>query len=226
MHQHDFDTIVAAIADARAADKTKSSLEPSNLPTWQAEDWSTPSVEIHRVRITGTASRRAHFAALRAEKLGQTLPFPDEVYDDYWAEVIRHGKRYFYCVEDTLIECSVADYASVLGHPSLAYFSCAIPLHERIKKVLATENLPSDFHPGKDSWGRRGDKHIVYKIVAAVQATLSSNLFSAGAQETSVKPNQSRALPGLTNQELNIRSTLYKAIEDVLEAEKRYLASA
>ena len=224
MHQHDFDTIVAAIAGARAAANTKSSLESyNNLPTWTAENWPAPSVEIHRIRITGSASSRAHFAALRAVKLGQALPFPEEAYDDYWAEVIRYGKRYFYCVEDTLMECSVADYASVLGHPSLAYFSSAIPLHQRLKKVLANQKLPSDFHPGKDGWGRRGDKSIVFKIAEAIQAQIISQPFR-DAKKNSHKPYWEDAEPSSAAHAVHIRSVLYETIADVLEAENRHLA--
>lgn len=228
MNQHDFEAIVAAIATTRAATNSTNDdgTSQQNLPTWQAQDWPEPSLEVHRLRIGVAATSELRFANLRAQRQGQPLPHPHPADDqnNYWAEAIRYGKRYFYCVGDTLIECSVADYASVVNYPSLQYFSCAIPLHGRIKKVRAKEKTPSDFHPGKDSWSRRGDKHIAFKIAETIQEKLINSLLKNpedGASESSWESK----FPEAKVKAIKLRSALYQAIVEVLEAENHHLVS-
>ncbi|MES2023857.1 MAG: hypothetical protein V4439_04180 [Patescibacteria group bacterium] len=56
----------------------------------------------------------------------------------YVAVVIQHKKRYFYCVDNTILKITESEYNFVTANPYLYYFSTALKLHflvqEKIRK--------------------------------------------------------------------------------------------
>ena len=61
----------------------------------------------------------------------------------YWAEAIEDGDKFYYLVNDTILEISEYEFGKVILNPYLYYFSTALKLHNRIKRAKqATESWP------------------------------------------------------------------------------------
>lgn len=61
------------------------------------------------------------------------VPHDDE--NNYWAEAIKYGEKFYYRVNGTTVEIADYEFEKVLGNPRLYYFSTALKLHIRIKRV-------------------------------------------------------------------------------------------
>ena len=55
--------------------------------------------------------------------------------NNYFAEAIEHGGKYFYRVDGVTVEAEQYEYERVIVNPRLYYFSSALKLHHRIKKA-------------------------------------------------------------------------------------------
>jgi len=94
--------------------------------------------------------RRANREARAA---GRPAPHPEPPDDDnnYWADVIKDGDRYFYRAKDTTIEISEFEYGYVLANPNLYYFSQTVKVHVRLERARNGEEARiqvSDFMLG------------------------------------------------------------------------------
>ena len=56
-------------------------------------------------------------------------------YFQYPAEAIEKNCRYYYRVDDTIVEIPKSEYDRVIGNPRLYYFSTALRLHNLIKRA-------------------------------------------------------------------------------------------
>jgi len=54
---------------------------------------------------------------------------------NYWAEVIRHQKYFYYRISHTLIDISEDNYCRVIENPNLYYLSTALYLHQRVSRI-------------------------------------------------------------------------------------------
>lgn len=78
----------------------------------------------------------------RVGRYEASSPPPD---DDkhYWAEAIQDGDKFYYLVNDTILEISEYEFGKVTLNPYLHYFSTALRLHNRIKRAKqAIESWP------------------------------------------------------------------------------------
>ena len=93
------------------------------------------SYKITRVRIglLPTAPRRLRDVVEVVEALDGAYPPDDE--NNYWADVIQDGPKFYYRVDDTTVEINSDEYHKVIANPSLYYFSTALKLHHRMRKA-------------------------------------------------------------------------------------------
>lgn len=92
--------------------------------------------EVTRLRIGTHATAELREANRHAREAGGPQPFfdPSDDENNYWAEAIRRGNRYFYRVGSTTVECSEREYTAVIANPNTYYFSSALVLHVRIQR--------------------------------------------------------------------------------------------
>ncbi len=78
----------------------------------------------------------------RIDRLAGTAPTSQEPPDDdnnYWAEVIENGGRFYYRAKGVTIAIEKYEFRRVVENPSLYYFSTALKLHFRIERARAGE---------------------------------------------------------------------------------------
>lgn len=66
--------------------------------------------------------------------LGRDEVPPDDE-NNYWAEAIEYGDKFYYRVSGTTVEITDYEFDQVIGNPRLYYFSTALKLHVRIKRA-------------------------------------------------------------------------------------------
>jgi len=59
----------------------------------------------------------------------------------YVAQAIKEKDKYYYCIDNTIIEISNKEYELVIGNPFLYYFSTALKLHTSIQSILKEKLL-------------------------------------------------------------------------------------
>jgi hypothetical protein len=96
-----------------------------------------PNTTTTRLRINGCSTTRIRLQRWldRSPYAGRELP---PVWDDennYWAQVIEDGDRYYYRAKGVTVEMTQGECCLVLGNPHLYYFSTALKLHLRIKRA-------------------------------------------------------------------------------------------
>ena len=111
----------AATAASKIADEPEAPL----LPT------------VTRVRIGTHPTIDLRRANREARKAGRPEPHPEPPDDEnnYWADVIKDGDRYFYRAKGTTIEISEFEYGYVLANPNLYYFSQTVKVHVRLERA-------------------------------------------------------------------------------------------
>lgn len=62
----------------------------------------------------------------------ETCTTPPDGDSHYWAEAIQDCDKYYYLVNDTILEISEYEFGKVVINPYLYYFSTALRLHNRI----------------------------------------------------------------------------------------------
>ncbi len=111
----------AATAASKIADEPEASLSPT----------------VTRVRIGTHPTIDLRRANREARKAGRPAPHPEPPDDEnnYWADVIKDGDRYFYRAKGTAIEISEFEYGYVLANPNLYYFSQTVKVHVRLERA-------------------------------------------------------------------------------------------
>lgn len=66
--------------------------------------------------------------------LGRDEVPPDDE-NNYWAEAIEYGDKFYYRVNGNTVEVADYEFRKVIGNPRLYYFSTALKLHIRIKRA-------------------------------------------------------------------------------------------
>ena len=110
----------------------------SEAPT-PPPDTILPDFEIRHLRVGNWHTEDLRLANRKAQAAGLPLPQPDPPDDEsnYWAQMIRHGDRYFYRARGATIGCTQQDFRMVCKNPNLYYFSTALRLHCAIGRQLA-----------------------------------------------------------------------------------------
>jgi hypothetical protein len=85
-------------------------------------------------RIQPDALRLQNRFDYRLERDEATSTPPDDD-SHYWAEVIQDGDKFYYLVNDTMLEISEYEFGKVILNPYLQYFSTALRLHRRIERA-------------------------------------------------------------------------------------------
>ena len=97
------------------------------------------SAKITRLRIgshTTTELREQNRLDRVAGKVPTSLdPFDDD--NNYWAEAIEDGDKFYYRAKSVTIEIEAYEFRRVVENPSLYYFSTALKLHFRIERAKA-----------------------------------------------------------------------------------------
>ncbi len=90
-----------------------------------------------RIGLLGTAELRESNQLARLSGATPTLPDPPDDKNNYWAEAIEDGDKFYYRIDGAISEITEQQFHSVVGNPSLHYFSTALRLHLRIKQGRA-----------------------------------------------------------------------------------------
>lgn len=90
--------------------------------------------KITRIRIGQLPLEESALQKLLDYLSGHDEVPPDNEYN-YWAEVIEHGDKFYYRVNGATVEITAAEFGKVIVNPRLYYFSTALKLHFRIKRV-------------------------------------------------------------------------------------------
>ena len=106
--------------------------------------------EIHPGQITSLRIGSLTTSELRdqnrRDRLGGSVPTSLDPPDDgnnYWAEAIEDGGRFYYRAKGVTIEIGQSEFCKVIENPSLYYFSTALKLHFRIERARAGERISS-----------------------------------------------------------------------------------
>ena len=70
--------------------------------------------------------------------------------NNYFAEAIEYHDQYFYRVDGVTVKAEQYEYERVIANPRLYYFSSALKLHHRIRKVKELR-LGLDWPSGKSA---------------------------------------------------------------------------
>jgi hypothetical protein len=98
-------------------------------------------VKITRIRIGQLPFEESALQKRLDYLLGHDEVPPDDK-NNYWAEAIEDGDKFYYRVNGTTAEITEAEFGKVILNPRLYYFSTALKLHYRIKR--ATEGIYDD----------------------------------------------------------------------------------
>ena len=118
-----FNVPIAANAAARVTAKTATAPPPQ--PT------------VTRIRIGTWHTTDLRQANREARKTGRQAPYlePPDDHNNYWADLIKDGDRYYYRARSTTIEISEFEYGYVLSNPNLYYFSQTVKVHVRHQRA-------------------------------------------------------------------------------------------
>ncbi|MBA5865196.1 MAG: hypothetical protein GDA67_00700 [Nitrospira sp. CR1.3] len=100
-------------------------------------------MKVIRIRIgllpPGTVRSQKRFDHRLKRNKADSTPPDDESH--YWAEAIQDGDKFYYLVNDAILEISEYEFGKVILNPYLYYFSTALKLHKRIERAKqATES--------------------------------------------------------------------------------------
>lgn len=101
--------------------------------------------KITRLRVGSLATkelREQNRLDRQAGKVPATLDPPDDD-NNYWAEAIEDGDRFYYRAKGVTIKTEEYEFRRVVENPTLYYFSTALKLHCRIEQAGAGEMIPS-----------------------------------------------------------------------------------
>ena len=154
MKRRDFFKTPAALATALGLPATALATASPDAGAAMPEDGlpALPlALEVTRLRVGTRDTADLRRANRLAREAGQPQPLPDPPDDEnnYWAEAIRWGDRFFYRVGSTMVECSEYDYTMVIANPNTDYFSRALWLHVRIRNKRDGIDDPGAF--GRDA---------------------------------------------------------------------------
>ncbi len=90
-----------------------------------------------RIGLFDTAKLRENNQLARLSGATPTLPDPPDDENNYWAEAIEDGDKFYYRIDGAIVEITEQQFLLVVGNPSLYYFSTALKLHYRIKREKA-----------------------------------------------------------------------------------------
>ena len=95
------------------------------------------SYKITRVRIglRPTAERRLRDSVEVIDQFDGAHPYHSDDENNYWADVIQHGTKFYYRVGDTTVDINNDEYCAVIANPFLYYFSTALKLHFRTRRA-------------------------------------------------------------------------------------------
>lgn len=136
MNRRHFTKIAAALAATFAAPALSvaaTQISPSS------DERHTGKVTRLRIGSHTTSELRARN---RIDRLaGKTPSFPEPPDDDnnYWAEAIEDGGRFYFRAKGVTIAIEEYEFRRVVENPSLYYFSTALKLHFRIERAKAGE---------------------------------------------------------------------------------------
>ena len=101
-----------------------------------AESSTAPQPTVTRIRIGTSHTADLRRANREARIAGRPAPHPEPPDDNnnYWADLIKDGDRYFYRAGDTTVEISEFEYGYVLANPNLYYFSQTVKVHVRMQR--------------------------------------------------------------------------------------------
>lgn len=136
MNRRQFTKIAAALASLFA--------QPSSFGA--ASQVSAGTSEHHPSKITrlriGAHTTSKLRENNRLDRLAGKIPTSLDPLDDddnYWAEAIEDGDRFYYRAKDITIEIEEYEFRRVVENPSLYYFSTALKLHFRIERAKARD---------------------------------------------------------------------------------------
>ena len=98
-----------------------------------------------RLRI-GSHTTRDLREENRVDRLGSMVPTSLDPPDDdnnYWAEAIEDGGKFYYRAKGVTIAIEEDEFRLVVENPSLYYFSTALKLHFRIERARSGDVIPS-----------------------------------------------------------------------------------
>lgn len=134
MNRRHFTKIAAALAASFAA-PALSIAAPQVIPSSDERH----SGKVTRLRI-GSHTTIELRARNRSDRLAGKTPTSQEPPDDdnnYWAEAIEDGSRFYYRAKGVMIAIEEHEFRRVVDNPSLYYFSTALKLHFRIERARA-----------------------------------------------------------------------------------------
>jgi len=93
--------------------------------------------EVIRLRIRQSNNELAlgQSATQFLESTGELPLYTIDGDKDYWAEVIRFQKHFFYRIDNTIVDIDMNEYCQVIENPNLHYRSAAMNLHRRISRI-------------------------------------------------------------------------------------------
>lgn len=102
-------------------------------------------MKITRIRIGLILPKKLRLQIQLDRLLGgdEAPPTPPEDANNYWAEAIEDGDKFYYRVDGITIEIPEGQFCEVVINPSLYYFSTALKLHCRIQQASKENLLPS-----------------------------------------------------------------------------------
>lgn len=120
------------------------------LPSWapasnsaRADVANTPLSTVIRLRIGVLATEELRKQS-RIERLvgpAESVPIPPDDENNYWAEAIEQGGRYYYRAKGFTVDISEREFDLVVRNPNLYYFSTALSLHNRIGQAKKGEPI-------------------------------------------------------------------------------------
>ena len=136
MNRRHFTKIAAALAATFAAPALSvatTKISPSS------DERHTGKVTRLRIEPHTTSELKAR---IRIDRLAGKAPTSQEPPDDdnnYWAEAIEDGGRFYFRAKGITIAIEEYEFRRVVENPSLYYFSTALKLHFRIERAKAGE---------------------------------------------------------------------------------------
>ena len=102
-------------------------------------------MKITRIRIGLLLPEKLRFQKRLDRLLGRDdapSAAPEDA-NNYWAEAIEDGDKFYYRANGTTLEITEDQFCKVIINPSLYYFSTALKLHLRIKQAKEGKLIPS-----------------------------------------------------------------------------------
>ena len=120
------------------------------LPSWapssnsaQADLVNIPPSTVIRLRIgvLATEAVRKQNRIERLVGLAESAPNPPGDENNYWADAIEVGGRFYYRAQGVTLDIAEWEFHKVVSNPNLHYFSTALRLHNRIRQVKVGEPI-------------------------------------------------------------------------------------